>query len=307
VIVVMQRLHEDDLTGHLLKKGGWGHVCFPMRYEKCTCPGAIEVIPEDQRCPLHKADPNWAPDPRDPRTEPGELMFPALFDEKKVHLLELDLGPYGTAGQLQQRPAPEGGGLFKREWFKYADAVPAIVRRVRGWDTAGTEGGGDYTAGVRICEGFAWGPSAENPKVRKLQSTGQFFVEHVERKQVGEAGVNALMKATAEADGKACPIREEKDPGAGGKAVVAARARLLVGFDYGFNALGANKIVRAKPFRAQCEAGNVFLLRGDWNEEYLKELCSFPTGSYDDQVDGSSCAFNALLLEPPPRQSDCTW
>jgi hypothetical protein len=76
-------------------------------------------------------------------------MFPALFDEKKVHLLELDLGPYGTAGQLQQRPAPEGGGLFKREWFKYADAVPAIVRRVRGWDTAGTEGGGDYTAGVQ--------------------------------------------------------------------------------------------------------------------------------------------------------------
>jgi predicted phage terminase large subunit-like protein len=307
IIVVMQRLHEGDFTGHLLKKGGWGHVRFPMRFEKCTCPGPLETIPEDVRCPLHKADPNWVSDPRDPRTTPGELMFPALFNEQKVRQLELDLGPYGTAGQLQQRPAPEGGGLFKREWFKYADAVPAIVRRVRGWDTASTQGGGDYTVGVKICEGFAWLPSPENPRVRVLQSTGQFFIEDVKRDQLGPAGVDAFIRTTAEADGKNCPVREEKDPGGAGKTQVAARARLLAGYDYGVNTVGTSKIMRAKPFRAQCEAGNVFLVRGTWNEEYLKELCSFPTGTYDDQVDGSSCGFNALLLEPPPRQTDCTW
>lgn len=307
VIIVMQRLHEDDLTGHLLKKGGWGHVRFPMRFEKCTCPGPLTEIAEDQRCVLHKADPHWVPDPRDPRTTQGELLFPALFDEATIKQLENDLGPYGSAGQLQQRPSPEGGGLFKREWFKYTEAVPAIVRRVRGWDTAGTEGGGDYTVGVKMCEGFEWRPSVENPKVRTLQSTGQFYIEDVRRDQVGEAGVAKMILEAATADTKACPVREEKDPGAGGKAVVAARTRLLVGFDYGFNNLGVNKIIRAKPFRAQCEAGNVSLLRGPWNEAYLRELAGFPTGAYDDQVDASSCAFNALLLEPPPRQTDCTW
>ncbi len=309
IIVVMQRLHQDDLTGHLLKKGGWGHVRFPMRFEKCTCPGPIEVIAEDQRCALHKADPHWTPDPLDPRTEPGELMFPLLFNETKVALLEQDLGPYGAAGQLQQRPSPMGGGQFKREWFQFVDhdAVPSLARRVRGWDTAATEGGGDYTVGVKLSEAFAWMPSPENINIRTLQSTGKFYVEHVAREQLGPAGVDGLMKSTANTDGKACPIREEKDPGAGGKAVIAARTRLLVGFDYGFNALGANKVIRAKPFRSQCAAGNVFLVRGPWNEKYLTELCNFPTGSYDDQVDASSCAFNALLLEPAPRQTDCTW
>lgn len=309
IIVVMQRLHQDDLTGHLLRKGGWGHVRFPMRFEKCACPGPIEAIKEDQRCILHKADPHWTPDPRDPRAESGELMFPALFNETKVRLLELDLGPYGAAGQLQQRPAPEGGGLFKREWFSYVDTdqVPTLVRRVRGWDTAGTEKGGDWTVGVKMCEGFAWVPSQQNPRVKELKSTGQFYIEHVVRDQLGPAGVDALILSTAQADGKACPQREEKDPGAGGKVVIAARTKLLVGYDYGFNALGANKVIRAKPLRAQCEAGNVHLVRGPWNEAFVSELCNFPTGTYDDQVDGASCAFNAILLEPPPRQTECTW
>ena len=309
IIIVMQRLHQDDLTGHLLAKGGWAHVRFPMRFEKCTCAAPLAELPEDQRCILHKADPHWVADPLDPRTEPGELMFPALFDETKVALLERDLGPFGAAGQLQQRPAPAGGGQFKREWFQFIDAaaVPSLVRRVRGWDTAATEGGGDYTVGVKMSEAFAWLPSLEDPKVRTLQSTGKFFVEHVERGQWGPAGVDGIMKATAQLDGKACPVREEKDPGAGGKATLAARARLLAGFDYGFNALGANKGIRAKPFRSQCQAGNVYLVRAPWNEAYITELCGFPTATYDDQVDGSSCSFNALLLEPPPRQTDCTW
>lgn len=306
IIVIGQRLNEDDLPGHLLAKdaSGWTLVRWPMRFEKCTCPPDLDAKDEDRRCPLHKSDPHWSADPRDPRTEPGELLFPALFTEAKVRQLELDLGPYASAGQLQQRPSPEGGGQFKREWFKFADAAPALKRQTRGWDTAGTEDGGDYTVGVRLSEGFEW--ITENGR-RTLRSTGQFYVESVVRDQLGPDGVDKLIKVTAETDGRSCPVREEREGGASGKATIASRAKLLAGWDYKEVGLGTNKIVRAKPFRSQVEAGNVFLLRAPWNEPYIVELCAFPTGGHDDQVDATSCAFNSLLLEPPPKKVEVSW
>lgn len=275
IVVIMQRLHVKDLTGHLLGKGGWEHVCWPMRYEPFR--------------PKTDQDAGHTPDKRDPRTEPGALFWPSLFPERKVRQLEIDLGPYGAAGQLQQRPAPEGGGLFKREWFKFVQASPRRARRARGWDTAGTEEDGDYTAGVRIAE-----------------ANDLFYVEHVVRGQFSPAGVDSVMKLTAELDTIDVVQREEKEPGASGKAVVGARSKLLKGYDYKFVATSGDKVTRAKPYRAQCEAGNVYLVRtGDpvldaWIEPYIAELCSFPTGDNDDQVDGSSASFNAVLLEPIP-------
>lgn len=317
IIVVMQRLHEDDLAGHLLKRGGWTLVRWPMRYEKCTCPDqqmpdGQEMHPDEgRRCPLHKADPLWRRDTRDPRTTMGQLLFPALFPEEKVRQLELDLGPYGAAGQLQQRPSPEGGGLFKMEWFKFVDALPAGPKRVvRGWDTAGTENDGDWTVGVKISEEFEYViiPAAGMIRAKKvLKSTGRFYVEDVQRGRLGPDGVDKLILATASLDGKEVPVREEKEGGASGKAQITARARLLKGFDYAEVQLGSNKIVRAKPFRAQCEAGNVHLVRAPWNVPYLQVLCAFPTGTHDDDVDGSSCAFNSLLLEEPNTGVKSTW
>jgi predicted phage terminase large subunit-like protein len=305
-IVVAQRLHMGDLCGHLIARGGWTHVRWPMRYEKCSCVGTAPLMApdEDHRCPLHKADPAWTKDERDERTEPGELLAPALFPEQKVKDMELDLGPYGTAGQLQQRPSPEGGGLFKREWFKFADAAPALKRVVRGWDTAGTQGAGDWTVGVRVSEEFE--KRTENGK-SETKSTGRIFVEDVQRDQLGPAGVDALIKAIAQTDGKSCPVREEREGGASGKSQIAARTKLLAGWDYQEVMLGVNKVVRAKAFRSQVEAGNVYLVRGSWNEAYLVELCNFPTGNHDDQVDATSCAYNSMLLEPAPKKPQYTF
>jgi predicted phage terminase large subunit-like protein len=289
IVVVAQRLHEDDLPGHLIARGGWFHICWPMRYETTRV-----------------NQPNWKPDPLDQRTKPGELLWPTLFTEAKVRQLELDLGPYGTAGQLQQSPAPEGGGLFKREWFKYVDAAPAIKRTARGWDTAATEGAGDYTAGVKISE--ACGPvTDETEGTVSMQGLGVFYVEDCICDQVSPAGGDALIKQTAIADGKACVQREEKEGGASGKIVVAARLKLLKGYDYKGTEITGDKVTRSKPFRAQVEGGNVFLVRGPWNEAYITELCNFPTGTHDDRVDASSCAFNAVLLEPPPQEDYITW
>jgi phage terminase large subunit-like protein len=108
VVLIMQRLHEDDATGFFLKNGGWTHLVIPMRYD-----------------PDNTYDPNeiGRPDLKDPRKE-GELLFPQRFNDQSVAELERYLGPYGAAGQLQQRPAPKGGGELKKSWLKFYTQKP---------------------------------------------------------------------------------------------------------------------------------------------------------------------------------------
>ena len=259
-VIVGQRLHETDLPGHLLAQGGWHHIRFPMEFE-------VEHA-----------------DPLDQRTEEGELLWPALWSNERIRKTEIALGPYSASGQFQQRPSPKGGGMFKMEWFDTVGAVPAGARSMRGWDTAATEGAGDYTAGVKIST-----------------YQGLFFIEDVVRGQWSPFDVDKMMKSTAMTDGKACAIREEREGGSGGKRQTAQHARLLVGYDYREVIVSTSKQARvlgAGGFRAQCEAGNVKLVRGAWNSAYLAELCVFPAGAHDDQVDASSCAFNELVAGP---------
>jgi predicted phage terminase large subunit-like protein len=233
----MQRLAEMDLAGHLLARGGFEHVMFPMRFD------------------VKRAD------KRDPRTEEGELLWPALFTEERVRRLELDLGPWGTASQLQQTPSPEGGGLFKREWFGVVEAAPV--------------------------------------KARLAEADGIYYIEDIVRAQLSPHGVDMLMRQCAESDGIAVRVREEREGGSSGKAVVDARAKMLNGYDYKSVTLGTDKVTRAGPFRSQVEAGNVKFVRGCANmEEALRELALFPVGKHDDVPDSLSCAYNALLLEP---------
>lgn len=299
-VLVMQRLHEDDPAQYLMGKGGWRKIVFPMRFVPSRA--ATDTVP------AHVAD------PRDHRTVAGELLWPAIFTEKKVKRLEIALGPYGTAGQLQQTPAPEGGGLFKREWFRYAEVAPAVARRVRGWDTASTEANtehkGDWTAGVKISEP----PGGLDLETGLPQGSGSFYIEDCRCEQLGPAGVDKLIKDIATADGQfKCSVREEREGGGAGKVVVEARAKALKGFDYKWVYTGVDKVTRAKPLRAQCESGNVYIVRmgneqrDAWIEPFIQELCDFPTAKHDDRVDGASCAFNQLLLEPIPQEEWATW
>ncbi len=280
--LIMQRFTATDPTAHLVEQGGWTHRCFPMEY-----------VPTRAATPDM---PGFIADPLDIRTEPGELLWPSLFPAEVLHPIYLRLGPYGKAGQMQQQPAPEGGGLFKREWFKFIDAAPKLARRARGWDTAATEDGGDYTASCRMAE-----------------TIGLFFIEHAWHDQLGPASVDAMMRHTAEADGISVVQRELQEPAASGKTVIAARTKLLIGFDHAGVSASGDKVTMAKPLRAQCEAGNVFIVRsGDpardqWIEPFIQELCEFPTGKYDDQVDAAATAFNAVLLEPVPKEEWVTW
>jgi predicted phage terminase large subunit-like protein len=309
IFVLGQRLDEEDLPGYLIAQGGWVVTRLPMRYEKCTCTAS-------ERCALHLAEPSWRPDPRDPRTAPGELMWPALFDEKKVQELEKELLE-DAPGQLQQRPSRVGGGLIKRENFKYVSAPPAQRLAARGWDTAASEGRGDWTAGVLISEGLELRGDPRYPKLApQLMRTGTYYVENVRREQLGPDGVDRLMLTTAQDDGKPVAQREQREGGASGKHVITARARLLTGHDYAEVHVGVNKVLFSKPFRAQVAAGNVYVVKtGDpardaWIELFLAEMAAFTaTGAHkhDDQVDAASTAFNSLPELELPSTMGAVW
>jgi hypothetical protein len=118
IVVIMQRLNEKDISGVIKEMGlPYTHLCIPMRFEP------------EHRCTTSIG---WT----DPRTVEGELMFPERFGEKQVAELEQTLGTYGTAGQLQQRPAPRGGGIINTDWFKYWKGLVPLEFRFITVDTA---------------------------------------------------------------------------------------------------------------------------------------------------------------------------
>lgn len=131
IVVVMQRLHEEDVSGVILDKQlGYDHLMLPMEYDPSRAyPTKIGFT--------------------DPRTEAGELLFPARFPPDVVARDKRIMGPYATAGQFQQEPTPRGGGVIKREWWRLydADVFPPMEFVVAALDTAYTlKSENDYSA-----------------------------------------------------------------------------------------------------------------------------------------------------------------
>lgn len=263
IVVVMQRLHERDISGAILSLGmGYEHLMLPMEFEAGRNPQTrIGFV--------------------DPRRAEGELLDPTRFPRTVVEDLKRDMGSYAFAGQYQQRPAPRDGGMFKRSWFEIVDAIPNTCgQRVRAWDLGATESGGDPSAGVKLT----------------IDGSGVFYVEDVRRAQEGPAGVERMVKVTATQDGVDTRIRIPQDPGQAGKAQAATLIKLLAGYDVKAVPPTGSKEVRAMPAAAQAEAGNVKLVRAPWNEPFIEEMCNFPTGAHDDQVDAFADALNELAL-----------
>lgn len=261
-ILIMQRLHQNDCTGHLLSKKDKKifHVCIPgeiINYRDKVRP--VELISQYQ----------------DGLLDPVRMPFEVLKD------MEINLGQYGYAGQVGQNPVPPGGGMFKVEHFQIIDRMPASVNfvdTVRYWDKAATPGGGAFTVGV---------------KMHKLKN-GKFLVSDVKRGQWATDEREQIIKETAEADGKAVTIYQEQEPGSSGKDSVAATARNLAGWVVIADRPTGDKVYRADPYSVQVNYGNILLLYGEWNETFIEEHRFFPHGMYKDQVDAAAGAFNKL-------------
>lgn len=262
IIVIMQRLHEKDVSGYILANDlGYEHLCLPMEYDgreaKPTSLGFVD----------------W-------RRDEGELLFPERFPREVVERDKKVMGTYAVAGQFQQRPAPKGGGVAMVDKIMVVDDVPGrLVSVGRGWDLAATEGAGDYTACVKV----------------GLLSDGRYIFLHADRAQKEVHGRDMMIKARAQLDGPDVPQSLPQDPGAAGKTQVAALAKVLAGCDARFSPETGDKEVRFRGLASQINAGNVLMLRATWNEPLLDEMRLFPYGLNDDQVDGASRAFGLLL------------
>ena len=265
IVVVTQRLHEQDLAGHILERElGYVHLCLPMEFEA------------DRRCTTSIGF-------RDPREKDGELLFPARFPADVVARDKRAMGELGTAGQFQQRPTPRGGGLFPTDRFVVVDHPPepsTIAHSIRSWDKAGTKDGGAFTAGVLL---------------HKLKD-GRFCVAHCLRGQWSALEREREIKQVAEQDGKRIPIVIEQEPGSGGKESAETTIRNLAGWRVTADRPTGDKVVRAEPYAAQVQGGNVLLVKGAWNRDFIDEHVSFPVGRAKDQVDATSAAFNLLTL-----------
>jgi len=267
-VVIQQRGHEQDLSGYLREQGGYVELILPTEYDS----RAAVTVPT----PL-----GWV----DPRTTDGALLHPARLGPTEVAAAKRELGPVGFATQHQQTPMPFGGVLFERAKFKViarSELPKEAFVDCRGWDQAATL--------PTLGKDPDWMVGA---KLRRYKS-GRYVVLDVVRGRFGPEAGDSVLLTTAQADGLACLQREEQEGGSAGKKVIASHARLLEAFDYEGVPKTVNKVVYAKPFAVRVDAGDVWLLDGEWVTAFLAEFCLFPHGKHDDQVDATNTAFHAL-------------
>jgi predicted phage terminase large subunit-like protein len=282
IIVVMQRLHEDDLTGVLLaREYGFVHLCLPMEFE----------VAKQCRTPLQVPDGRGGKkDWTDPRSYEGELMDPARVPAAAVE--ELKKSDYSWAGQYQQRPAPRDGAMFKNvDQIEIVDHCPHGGVTVAGWDFAGSKR-----------KRSPW-----TVRVLMTRIGGNVYVRHVERRRTNPTELEHMVEEVSIEDRKLDPkvlISLPQDPGQAGKAQKWRLGEILSGFNFKITPETGDKETRAEPFAAIVGNEQVFFVRGEWIGVYRDELRSFPAGSYKDQVDASSRAFAELVGITPPQTND---
>lgn len=254
-LLVLTPWHEDDLRGRILNSPE------AKRWTVVRLPAISEG--ED--------DPLGRPEGEPLCVERRNLEW--LLDQKA-------LGERSFQALYQCNPTPREGSFFQvgRLVENLRGDLPTVVRWSRAWDLAASKGSGDFTVGVLM----------------GLDNQGRFWIVDVTRGQWSPDERNERMRQTARVDGVMVSIRLPQDPGQAGKEQAQALVRMLSGFSVKAISVSGDKQVRADPFAAQLNGGNVFLLRAPWNATFIEELRQFPSGRHDDAVDAAADAFNEL-------------
>lgn len=261
IIIVATRWHSDDIIGRILSRlEGWEYICMP-------------ALATDADDPLGRAI--------------GEPLFPERYGLKRLtEIKNARAGTFLFESLYQQRPIDDINQLTNGDWLRVVqDISPDVERsmtRVRAWDLASTEGGGDWTVG---------------PLLGRYPSTNSCTILNLMRKQYSPAQVEQLVRRTAEADGPDVTILIEQEPGSAGKALVQ---HYITNVLHGFNVIavptqGISKVARAMPFIAAAEFGRISMIQASWNEELVHEFDHFPSGDHDDIVDTLSMGYNHLF------------
>lgn len=257
-ILVMQRLHESDPTGVMLSKKNKRikHICLPAEITHSWTPNPAELAE------------NYVNGLLDPVRMSREVL-----DEQRE-----DLGSFGYAGQFGQSPTPDGGGMFKKDWFEIIDWSPNFAGLV--WhivaDTA-------YTAKEKNDpSGF----------IAYTELMGEYIIRDAESLNLEFPELVKHLPAYAARNGAGPRSRIEIEPKASGKSLVQTlkrhtRLNVVEGVPP-----AKDKISRAKDASPVCEARRVKLIRGAWNKAFVEQVCTFPNATHDEYVDLLSMIIN---------------
>lgn len=259
IIIIMQRLHEDDLVGHVLQHGDWKVLRFP----------AIAV--EDETHVIRTYDHT-----RTVHRPAGQALHPERESLEILQDIRCNQGEYNFSGQYQQEPTPRGGGLVKLAWFKTykVGEQPAKFDLVfQSWDTAVKA---TQLSDYSVCT--TWGMKNQN-----------LYLLHVLRRRMEYPDLKRAVWDQA-VRFKATTILIE-DKSSGTELIQELKLDGLHGLTpYEPN---GDKIMRMHSVTSTIENGFVHLPdEADWLDEYRLELESFPDGNYDDQCDSTSQALN---------------
>lgn len=272
MIEVAQRCHQEDPSGHRLKQGGWEHVCIPAEYDGEMRRNKVFV------------------EGYDPRTKVGQLICPDRFGKKELDELKTQLGEYGTAGQLQQRPAPAGGGILKTKHFQlwpHGKELPCIEYVVQSVDPAYTaQTTNDPTAFQ------AWGVFTHGEKRGALLL--DCWADHLAFPQLRTKLVDewhSVYGKTKQRKGKKADVLLIEAKASGLSLIQDLRQANLPAIPY--NPGSADKINRAHQASPVLELDCLWLMESGkepgkpvtWAREFVAEVESFPNGVHDDAVD----------------------
>ncbi len=253
----MQRLHEDDMVGHVLKQEGWEVLSFP----------AIAEI--DER---HVVETLFGP--RTFVRQTGQALHPERESLETLEQIRATLGTYNFAGQYQQTPAPSGGGMVKEAWFRRytnADRPASFDQIVQSWDTASKP---SELADYSVCT--TWGLKGPN-----------FYLLNVFRKKLAYPDLKRAVEAQNDMFHPTSILIEDA---ASGTQLIQELLEAGLSKVVRYKAAG-DKIMRLHAQTATIENGFVFLPEAaHWLADYLHELCMFPNGRHDDQVDSTAQA-----------------
>lgn len=275
-VLIMQRLHENDPAGEALREGGWEHLMLPMRYEpERKCSTSIGFV--------------------DPRTVAGELLWPSYKDEAEITKTEKDMGSQVAAAQLQQRPAPPGGIVFQRSWFKFYKVAPdKFDASCLSFDFAfkdvarsdfvamsafGRKGSDFYLVDLHV-ERLDFPGSLALVK-RKARRWPRFLAKLVEDKANGPAVISMLKK---EIPGL-IPVTPEGGKAARANAVAPLHEAGNVWYPHPDGAI-------VEPMRGETTTTTPFVWDGKPSnvDPHLDSMAGFPFMAHDDDVDAETQA-----------------
>jgi predicted phage terminase large subunit-like protein len=265
IVIVMQRLHEDDLAGHVLAQGGWDLVSFP-------------AIAEDDE--LHVAETPWGRD--EFRRRAGEALAPGREPLATLERIRATVGEMNFASQYQQRPAPAGGGMIKAAWFnryRREDGPPTFDRIIQSWDTANKPSElSDYS----VCT--TWG----------LKGPHLYLIDVLRKKLSYPELKRAVVEQNARFSPQAILIEDRASGTQLIQELIAAGCSRATRFSP-----EGDKIMRLHAETATIENGFVWLPdEAAWLADYLAELTAFPAGRHDDQVDSTAQALAWTKVRP---------